>query len=538
MLDKNGREIQTGDIVQVSGSYFKTGNGLFYVSNLDTERRLWLHRIKKNGELCVSSASSTQNWPLTSYCSDARKNREAKIHNAEHAQIEVMDGVNTWHVAEHFRQMAREYIDRAESWTRRCEPGRAEECEQSAKVYAAVADRLSETAQKPKEKEPEIGIKFYWNGIKVDGGRLIPCYYWLGENSVAIHAREYSGDLPRQYFKVENNSDPYTDYFDTDSAELTPEHPLYKFARYAALKSIVNGKTYRKPTPEHEAEWSAMKDPGHPTRADLDAVEEMKLAEENARKAKEEAEVLERREKMLRQRSEGRHFIEQTASSHPITEGQPVVTICWSEHPAFYAWEENELKLSVAAAEIILKRFDEQRAAEERGYDKTKFLIEYTDPETGEARTYEGRYDLGDDDGGMIEHIRAFGRWYRLHDEHTGRELENPDPELSPIERFADWLETFAEGGRVVSVDFDTNVLDFVAEKRKREQAQKEQEVEMLFAQVAMLTDEQLEAAVMCVDPNDTEHLDVARFFLQELNRRSTKRAFDVFQRWKDASNA
>ena len=31
MVDKNGRQIQTGDVVLVSGGYFKSDNGLFAV---------------------------------------------------------------------------------------------------------------------------------------------------------------------------------------------------------------------------------------------------------------------------------------------------------------------------------------------------------------------------------------------------------------------------------------------------------------------------------------------------------------------------
>lgn len=41
---------------------------------------------------------------------------------------------------------------------------------------------------------------------------------------------------------------------------------------------------------------------------------------------------------------------EKTAAEHPIVEGQPVVRIHWSEHPAFSAWKDDELVLSVAAA--------------------------------------------------------------------------------------------------------------------------------------------------------------------------------------------
>ena len=33
MLDKNGVEIKTGDIVEISGAYFKNDNGLYFVTH-------------------------------------------------------------------------------------------------------------------------------------------------------------------------------------------------------------------------------------------------------------------------------------------------------------------------------------------------------------------------------------------------------------------------------------------------------------------------------------------------------------------------
>lgn len=60
----------------------------------------------------------------------------------------------------------------------------------------------------------------------------------------------------------------------------------------------------------------------------------------------------------------------------------------------------------------------------------------------GEPINYEGRYDLGDGDGGLIAHIRAFGEWARTHNEF-GAELEAP-PETNDMLEFADYLATFA----------------------------------------------------------------------------------------------
>lgn len=559
IYDSNNKEIRTGDIVTISGAYFKSSNGLFFVEHgpdfPDSRGSdLWLRRIKKNGELTVNNAKSVESWPLRSYCSDRVKNREARLHNEQNAKITVTEGVNTFHAAAWFREKSNDNRERAQDLSLRWGADRDDvrSLLASGDFYAAVADRLSEKAEQPKAKEPETGIRFYWNGIKVDGGRLISCFYSIDDRdgSVSITARDYK-DLPTKYFVVENNTDIMTDYFDDDRTTLTPAHPLYRFAHYAAWKarcreqkSYIEHLRERLNSPErwrgdHDSarqeierreKWlstfAAMKDPGQPTSADLAAVEDLKTAAESARKAREHAEALAAREEQLRKISEGRHYAEQIASEHPVVEGQPTVEIGFSESPYLYSFHHGaDNVFSVAAAEIILGHFDELHHAEQRGYEKTDFTIRWTDEKTGEAMTYEGRYDLGDNDGGLIEHIRAFGN-STMHDEQ----------EKADILALADHLETFTEGGRVVSVDLAPGLIDLMAYRKKQEQAKAEQtraDWLRIQAGVEMLTDDQLEAAVFCVDPNDEDKLDVARYFLQVLHSRDEDRALDVFKRWK-----
>ena len=384
-------------------------------------------------------------------------------------------------------------------------------------------------------------IRFFWNGIKVNGGKLIRCFYFTDSESVTISARDYA-DLPRDMFKVKNETDLYTDYFDSDSATLTPAHPLYKYARAAALKSAMRGEPeyiakleqdeqdakqpgryhWRKPEDiraeidrrqaqlDRNAAELATLPKGHPTAADVEAVHEMNTAAESARLAREHAEQLERREKAIRTRNENRAFIEQTAAAHPIKDGAPVVTVEWSENGAF----DDGMKFSVAAAEIIFKTLDEKISAEqERGYDKTSFSITYTDAD-GEPSTYEGRYDLGDNDGGLIAHIRSFGAFLRDKGNFGNGKPTDEDKETgAAIVAVADLLEQYTEGGRVVSVMPAPWLEEY--KRRKAEQAQQEQEQARqdfadILESVQMLTDEQIERAVFAISPTDAEKLDVA----------------------------
>lgn len=272
---------------------------------------------------------------------------------------------------------------------------------------------------------------------------------------------------------------------------------------------------------------------GHPTAADVEAVHEMNTAAESARLAREHAEQLERREKAIRTRNENRAFIEQTAAAHPIKDGAPVVTVEWSENGAF----DDGMKFSVAAAEIIFKTLDEQNHNDqERGYDKTSFSIAYTNAD-GEQDTYKGRYDLGDNEGGLIAHIRSFGAFLRDKGNFGSGKPTDEDKETgAAIVAVADLLEQYTEGGRVVSVMPAPWLEEY--KRRKAEQAQQEQEQARqdfadILESVQMLTDEQIERAVFAISPTDKEKINVARFFLQELSRRDEANALAVFRRWK-----
>lgn len=422
-------------------------------------------------------------------------------------------------------------------------------------------------------------IKFFYNGIKLNGeNKLLKCFYSIDNSTaesgpcVTIYARDYD-HLPRDVFDVENDTDLYTDYFDSDRATLTPAHPLYRYARAAAIKAdlrdsvpyleklehtLNSGKlapwqnadalkidveSRRAKVEQYRAELEQLPKT-HPTADDLAEIDAMKTAAENARRAREQAEQLEAREKMLRQRAEGRAYIEGIAQQHPINEGAPYVEIPFSENPAFYSFNDQTdktgepLRLSVAAAEIVLKHFDEQAAAEDRGYDKTDFVIHYIDDD-GEPSTYSGRYDLGDNDGGMIAHIRSFGEFLRDKGNGNGKPTDEDKETGAAIVEFAAMLEGYTASGRVVSIDFAPWLDDYArrkAEQRATEEQSARANFEETLAMLEMLTDEQLEAAISSIDPNDTENADIARFFFQQLAKRDKSHAVEVLRRWNSQS--
>ena len=106
MRDANGREMKTGDIVRVSGAYFKKDNGLYFVAHSPGDVS-WsgsdysLRKIRKNGELTASNGDIVF-WPLESFVNDREKRALAYDWNKANAKIEVVDGVDNGHIKDHF----------------------------------------------------------------------------------------------------------------------------------------------------------------------------------------------------------------------------------------------------------------------------------------------------------------------------------------------------------------------------------------------------------------------------------------------------
>ena len=346
--------------------------------------------------------------------------------------------------------------------------GRADEQTVRAALDGAQpsADPAGSSAGRPSAGTPQNVLRILYNGMKVNG-TLHRCHYSLNDDSVSVFGKDYE-HIPRGFFPVRNDSDCMTDYFENDSASVPASHPLYRYFVYAAHKAdAISDKGYirtierrmakpgdyyarhpeqaRQEIERHAARlaaFEAMTDPGQPTREDLDAIERMNQEAEAARiRAEQEAERL-RLEKHERRTAEGRALIIEQMNTHPLKAGEPVVLIRWSEHPAFYAWPDDTLELSVAAAEIILRKFDADNHNDPDfgGYDKTSFTISGTGDD-GEPFTYEGRYDLGDGEGGMVEHIRRLGEWELTHDTF-GHVKDQPDETNGRLE-FAAFLRRF-----------------------------------------------------------------------------------------------
>jgi hypothetical protein len=96
-------------------------------------------------------------------------------------------------------------------------------------------------------------LKFYYNGIKDDGGKLQKCSYTSGkllhnpEGTITIYGKHYEDFSAgvTSAFKVENGTDFQTDYFENDRIRVLPDHPLYAQVKAAVEAQEAHQKARR-----------------------------------------------------------------------------------------------------------------------------------------------------------------------------------------------------------------------------------------------------------------------------------------------------
>lgn len=110
MTDKNGIEIKTGAIVEITGAYFKNDNGLYFVTS-SPEDPTWsgrdhcMKKISKRGKISTAKYNICF-WPIKVFVSDRWKAAAANKWNKEHAQIEVKSLPNMDEVVAYFQGKA------------------------------------------------------------------------------------------------------------------------------------------------------------------------------------------------------------------------------------------------------------------------------------------------------------------------------------------------------------------------------------------------------------------------------------------------
>lgn len=153
-MGKSGAEFRTGDVVRISGAYFKNDNGLYFVSRSPGDpnycgRDYTLRKIGKTGKISRARGGNVGFWPVLCFVNDAWKKAVANDWNAENAKIERATVVKTDGIAGYFDSRAAEddiMLDyfRENGWDEN-DPD-VKRVSASAEFYRAVAARVRAAA--------------------------------------------------------------------------------------------------------------------------------------------------------------------------------------------------------------------------------------------------------------------------------------------------------------------------------------------------------------------------------------------------------
>ena len=118
-----------------------------------------------------------------------------------------------------------------------------------------------------------------------------------------------------------------------------------------------------------------------------------------------------------------------TAEDKIQQSAEPIIIVEWSESSKI----ENGTKLSLLEADRLFNKLDSEH--DKSYYEKTKYVIKYTI--NGKENSYIGRYDIGDEGCGLIEHIKGTAIDYK------NNPLDNNEKEQAEwvLEEFVPYLE-------------------------------------------------------------------------------------------------
>lgn len=149
MLDKNGKEIKTGDVVRISGAYFKNDNAIFFVTHSPGDVT-WsgkyhsLHKISKAGKISTAKYNLSS-WPLSIMTNSYQKRVEGNTWNKEHAEIEILDMIPTAEIKAYFEEQSKENATAENDYSRRFgeQSEITKQAIQAKEFYAELAAKIS-----------------------------------------------------------------------------------------------------------------------------------------------------------------------------------------------------------------------------------------------------------------------------------------------------------------------------------------------------------------------------------------------------------
>ena len=377
-------------------------------------------------------------------------------------------------------------------------------------------------------------------GLIVDNGELIPVQYSI--DMVPFDTKPYitamccspKDHFPEDLFPERIAPLPGSLHFRGERISISPEHPLYRFFRWSAhqvkyhMAMIIwywlgerieqepsNADFYEE---RRQGIWPVVKnvfrtpDCGQPTIEDLTMTRRWNDSYGSSIGSfcgfLDQLDIQKHRQRLQR---DGALVVKRLMDQFPIQPDAPFVVIEDSEYPAFSSWQYGELRLSVSAADAVLRHYD-AAAFEDCDFCVTNLAIHYR--ENGSANVQRLHFYLGNQNGCLTEYLRAYGRW--LIDENN----RDPDNVINGIEliSLAGLLSEYMAPA-IIKVEYAPWLQELLALTDKREPK-------------FDLSDEEIRECVLSL-PHDDESALVADALIEILSGRDSQKALELYKEWK-----
>jgi hypothetical protein len=227
MNDKNNRPMKTGDVVEITGAYFKNDNGLYFVEHSPGDpnwsgRDHCLRRIKRNGELSTAK-NNLCFWPISAYVNSRDRRAAANEWNREHAEIEIKNFPSTAHIADYFATEAASLDATIKRYTwdfgEDCQT--VKDAKETQSFYRSISDDLRAEqpatinpeqpraagagAESPAEQPEAINPEPAEQPAPVNRPATVPTYYEINEDTArnahyCVHMSDYKpGSATAEY---------------------------------------------------------------------------------------------------------------------------------------------------------------------------------------------------------------------------------------------------------------------------------------------------------------------------------------------------
>lgn len=379
-------------------------------------------------------------------------------------------------------------------------------------------------------------------GLVVNGQKLIPLQYSI--EMIPSDTRPYitamcsstKDHFPQDLFPCSIAPLSGSRHFPGERISISPEHPLYRYFRWAALhikyhmamiiwcwlgeqaeQDPLNSDIWED---RRQALWPVLKHVFRmPGDSQPSAEELMETRKWNSTYYSsggtfhgfpDQLDIRAHRQRLIR---DGDLLIKYFSNRFPLQSGDPYVVIENSEYPAFSSWHYGELVLSVSAADAILRHYDAIAFAD-GDYCVTNLAIHYK--ENGSPKVQRMHLYLGGQNGCLTEYLRAYGDWPITESNREPDNVVTGTELISLAELLSEYMAP-----AIIKVEYAPWLQELLALTGASDCGDLSDDI----------SNEEIRDCVLGL-PHDDESALIADALVEILAKRDSKKALELYREW------